>query len=126
MAAILIRYWGIVGVAAGLLIGDVSVSGWFVPLDTCRILGSSIRKYWTEVLMRGLPVIAIVWAVAWLVNEYIDLPLLRILVMFVSIVLTGTSVGYWVWLNNEERRRVTSLATILWVKVAKKVTRPGE
>jgi len=123
LAVVLIQHWGIVGVAVGLLIGDVSICGWFIPLDTCGILGDTIRKYWADTVLRGIPVIAIVWGVAWLVNRSINIPIVRILVIFGSVALTGVSVGYLVWLNNEERRRITSLATVLWRRPTRRLGR---
>ncbi|RJX16996.1 MAG: hypothetical protein C4575_14500 [Desulforudis sp.] len=109
LALVLVQHLGMVGVAFGLLIADILVCGWFIPLDTCRILGDSVRKFWADTVLRGVPVIAIVWGAAWLVNEFIDPPLLRILIMFGSMALIGTSVGYLAWLNSEERRRAASL-----------------
>ena len=117
LAVVLIQHWGIFGVAAGLLIGDVLVCGWFIPLDTCRILGDNIGKYWAEVLIRGLPLIAIVWGVAWSLAQLEALPILRILTIGGGIITVGIGLGYFFWLNSQERRQVLSIGTPLWNKI---------
>jgi len=119
LAVVLIQHWGIVGVAVGLLIGDVLVCGWFVPLETCRILGDSIRKYWVEVLFRGLPVIFITGIVAWLASQIKSSSLISIFIVFGSVILTGSIVGYLIWLNKEEKKRITYLFIKLWNRVFK-------
>lgn len=119
LAVVLIQYWGIVGVATGLLIANILVCSWFVPLDTCRILGDSVRKFWVEVLLRGLPVIAIVWGAAWSLAQLNIPPILRILAIGGSTALVGIGLGYFFWLNSRERGQVLSVGTALWTKVFK-------
>jgi len=119
LAAILFQYWGIAGIAAGLLIGDVLVCSWFVPLDTCRLLGDSVKKFWMEVILRGLPIALVVWILSWWINRIIMLPLIHIMLVFACVFLTGIIIGYLVWLNKEEKIRVRTLFNILWAKAAK-------
>ncbi|MFX0208320.1 MAG: hypothetical protein ACFFDT_20215 [Candidatus Hodarchaeota archaeon] len=114
----LVRHLGIVGVALGLLIADILVCGWFVPLDTCRILGDNVRKFWVSVAMRGFPVIALGWVVTRLAIVYISPPIPRILVALASLTLIALCAGYFLWLNKAEKRNISSLGTNSWFKVA--------
>jgi len=114
----LIRHLGIVGVAFGLLIADVLVCGWFVPLDTCRILDDNIKKFWLNVVIRGLPVIVLGWTVTRIALEYITPSIPRIFVSFGILTLIGICAGYFLWLNQEEKKKIASLGSNLWFRTA--------
>ena len=118
LAVVLVQYWGIVGVALGLLIADILVCSWFVPLETCRILGDSVRKFWADAVLRGVPVISIVWGVAWSLAQLNIPPILHILAIGGSTSLVGIGLGYFFWLTSHERRQVLSIGTALWDKIA--------
>jgi O-antigen/teichoic acid export membrane protein len=118
LAVIMIQYLGIVGVALGLLIADILICSWFVPLETCRILGDSVRKFWADTVLRGLPVIVIQWGIVWYIYQLEVPPILRILAIGGSVGLVGIGLGYFLWLNSQERRQVLSIGTVLWTKIA--------
>ena len=117
LALALVQPLGIVGVALGLLIADVLICGWFIPLDTCRILGDSVRKFWADTVLRGMPVIAIAWGAAWSLAQLKIPPILHILAIGGSIALVGIGLGYFLWLNSQEQRQMLSIGTALRNKV---------
>ncbi|NUO08523.1 MAG: lipopolysaccharide biosynthesis protein [Candidatus Brocadia sp.] len=120
LALILVQYLGIVGVALGLLIADILLCGWFIPLETCRILGDNIRKFWAETVLRGVPVIAIVWGAAWFLSLLNIPPILHILAVGSSTALVGIVLGYFFWLNSQEQRQALSLRASLLNKTGQR------
>ena len=117
MSIVLVQQIGIIGVAIGMLIADILICGWFIPLDTCRIIGENIGKYWLEVVVRGLPLIVIGWGVALSLAQLNILPLLSILATGGSLASVGIGLGYFFWLSSSERVQVLSIRTALRNKV---------
>jgi O-antigen/teichoic acid export membrane protein len=107
----LIGTWGTPGLVAGLLIADVVVCGGWIPREACRLIQQSVIRYGVEVVLRGLPVAAAVFGIAWLVQPWLHEihPVTRLaaLGLLVAAVLTPSS--YFVWMNREERRTLLDL-----------------
>jgi len=116
----LFRFLGITGVALGLLIADVLVCGWFVPLQTCRILDESVKKFWLEVVVRGLPVIVVVWSGAWFLQSAVSSSVTRIIIVGLTVGLLGAVCGYAFWLDKPERLQVVNAGAALLNKVGRR------
>jgi len=117
LSVLLFRFFGIAGVAMGVLIADLLVCGWIVPFQTCRMLGESIRRFWFEVVMRGQPVILAVWGCAWVLQSIMLSSAGRILTIGLTTGLLGMVLGYVFWLDKTERLQVLGAGMALWNKM---------
>jgi O-antigen/teichoic acid export membrane protein len=124
LALFFVQRFGLMGVVLGLMVADLLVCGWFVPLNTCRMLGENTRIFWAEILLRSVPVISMVWSTAWGLSQLITVPELRIFIIGGTVVLVGVVSGYFFWLNEEERGKMLSIGTTIWNRVV--TSKPGK
>lgn len=117
LAIVLVRYMGMVGVVAGLLIGDALLSSWFIPLNTCRIIGENFSNLWKGTLVRGFPIISAGIGVGWFVSKLTNLHvILNILITGLAILSSGVILGWFFWLNRQERNELLSIKQRLGLK----------
>jgi len=116
LAVALVRPLGVVGVVLGFWIADVLVCGWFVPYETCRMLGEQVGRFWFHSIIRGLPVVALQYSGAWAINFLLGNWLMRTLAIgaWVSFVLLVG--GYFLWLTPEEKGLLRGLSLKLYAK----------
>ena len=105
LAAVLVRSYGIAGVAAGLVAGDLLACSHFVLRESCRLVGEPYEPF----ARRLWPSLSIVFAVAllagWMVHASLGGPALArwCAVGFASTVATALTT-WVVWLTPEARR----------------------
>jgi len=123
LAVILVRPFEIVGVVLGLWIADVLVCGWFVPYETCRMLGEHVGRFWIHSIIRGLPVITLQYGGSWVINSLFGNWLMRGLAIgaWVSFVLLVG--GYFLWLTPKEKGLLRELGLKLYAKICNSLRR---
>ena len=63
LSVILIRHFGMLGVALGTLAATIPFEGVFIPWDTARLIGTSMRQYLKDVLV--MPILVAIPLAAW-------------------------------------------------------------
>ncbi len=108
---LLIPRFGITGVVYGLLLGDLLVAGWLVPLSTCRMIRQSFITFVLQVIGRGMPVALLLYVLTgWLLRALAQAPVsMRLGMVAVFSGVAGSSLGYVLWLNSRERGRLRQM-----------------
>jgi O-antigen/teichoic acid export membrane protein len=102
----LMPWFGVAGCIAGLLIAEMIVGGFTIPMYACRLLRSSARVFFGEVLGRGLVAAAAIHTVAGIAASVLPAvtPISRILALGSTVTGTSAIVMWCIWLNRSERR----------------------
>jgi O-antigen/teichoic acid export membrane protein len=114
LAIILASHMGLSGIVLGLFLADIATCLWFVPRESCKLIGESLRKFWTDCVLRGIPILLIVSFIAWWIGSMIESPIFSIVLALLSVGIAVTGMGYFFWLNAAERMRITPVALRAW------------
>jgi O-antigen/teichoic acid export membrane protein len=107
--------FGVAGVIYGLLAADILICGLIIPWAACRMLRKSFAFFVAEVLLRGIPVFAVLYIAAdWTFSGLPALNLAQFVISGLGFLLLGFALGYLLWLNRSEKARLrTFLAPAL-------------
>lgn len=111
LAIVLIRPMGLVGMPVALLCADLATCAWFVPTHVCRLVGDQTRAFWSDVVLRGAPVLLLAWALARAVSGAVGPMAARIAAVASVEAAVFVGVGGAVWLRREDRLELVRLAT---------------
>lgn len=100
--------FGLIGIVYGLLIADFVTCGWLIPWQTCRMIKQSIRRYLTEVVLRGVPVFLVLYLVSYRIFKILppSSGVVGLTIFGLAVGVTGLILGYTLWCNRYERNRV--------------------
>ena len=106
LSILLVRRYGIVGVALGVAIPMLITSIFIVPIYACRIIALRLRDY-VLLAIKGLLIGAIVLFAMWLaIRGYITESFIRIFTLGAITSIIFLIVNIFVMLNREERRKI--------------------
>ena len=104
ISLLLVKRYGIIGVAFGTLIPIFVTSFFIIPYYANRVIEASSARY-AKVIMRGLALGALVHLASWLaVRSFITLSYPRILVLSLITSIIFLGVNMFVLLSRTERR----------------------
>lgn len=94
LSLLLVRKFGIIGVAVGTAVPMILIKLLVQPVYTCRLIGLSVRKYYLEILvsilLKSSAILAIFWVVthSFIIPDYFRLSILAIceIVLFMGLV----------------------------------------
>lgn len=121
LAIILASHMGLNGIVLALFLADISTCLWFVPRESCKLIGESLRKFWVDCIFRGIPILLIGSLVAWWVGSVIENPIFSIILALFSVCIVVIGTGYFFWLNSAERMHITYIILKAW-KTFKRTT----
>jgi O-antigen/teichoic acid export membrane protein len=113
-AMVLASHMGLEGIVLGLSIADISICLWFVPRESCKLLGERLRRFWAECVLRGIPVLLSGSFVAWGIRSIIENSIFSVVLALFSVVFTVIGMGYFLWLNATERMHTRSIVLKAW------------
>lgn len=73
LSIVLVRYWGLTGIAVGTMVASIVVNGWLFPVMCCRVTETSVRMYYGTWL-RALLVVLIAVSIPWWLAERLCTP----------------------------------------------------
>ncbi|MFH1039277.1 MAG: lipopolysaccharide biosynthesis protein [PVC group bacterium] len=115
LAYFLTRRYGTAGTVGGLFIAEGLICGVALPLRTCRILGESTGAFIRGVIVRALPgvVVLYLWAYwLWKVIKPFGTPG-SVFLFGAVVLLSGMFMGYYFYLNRQERIILSPILTSL-------------
>jgi len=125
LAVILASRMGLEGIVLGLCIADISICLWLIPRETCKLIGESLRKFWAECVLKGIPIFLIEFFVAWWIGSITEDPILGIVLAFLGIGIVVIVLSYFFWLNSTERIRIDSILLRVWKSIRRKMSSPA-
>lgn len=107
-AAVLVRRWGIAGVAAGLVVGDVLACSHFVVRESCRLVGEPYEAFARRLWSRLVLVAALALLAGWLSHVGVGGPALVRWCATGVATTAATALATWMlWLTPDGRRAVS-------------------
>jgi O-antigen/teichoic acid export membrane protein len=102
---------GLAGLVYGVASMDIAVASAVLPGIACRVLAQSYPRFLAEVLGRGILAAPFVVASAYAAGRYLptNAGLIRTAALAAVAGITALGTLYAIWLDGEERRRVTTL-----------------
>ena len=101
--------FGVAGVVYGLLGADLLICGSIIPWKACRLLGQNFASFASEIVLRGIPVLGVLYIIEhWMFSGLSAMNLAQLLVSGLATLLLGLGLGYLLWLNSSEKARLRS------------------
>ena len=113
-AIILATHIGLNGIVLGLCIADISICLWFVPRESCNLIGENLKSFWTDCVLRGIPILLFGFLLAWWAREMIENNIVSIAMALFGISISVIVMGYYFWLNSSERMNISSILLKAW------------
>jgi O-antigen/teichoic acid export membrane protein len=108
LGVLLASRFGLTGFAYGLFLADLVISGLFLPLAACRLIGQSVATFKSQVLLRCLagmlPVYGIAYGLSRMLPPGSTSP--QIFLTAAAVLITGVFFGYTIALNEGERIQI--------------------
>ena len=102
---VLARQYGLTGFAYGLFLADLVISGLFLPLAACRLIGQRLVGFKSEVLLRCVIGILPVYGIASYVSRILPSGFPRIFMTGATVTTLGLLFGYGLVFNQSERTK---------------------
>jgi len=117
LSVILLKYYGIMGVALGTTIPMVIMSVFILPIYTCRVIKLDTRKYYSEVMFPIIIKSSIIFIFLWLVLKSFISPHYISLMIVASFVVGAFSIiVFFMEFSTLERKYFVEIVISLWHK----------
>lgn len=104
LSLILVKFYGLIGVALGTAIPSLLFSIIFIPIYGCSIIRFSLREYWFKlVVLPGLATGFFVLGFVSLTSRYLAADFIRILVLSIFQTIVFVPYCYFIFLNKSGR-----------------------
>jgi len=128
LAYLLITPFELPGVVYGLWMADFVICGWFIPKAACRLTKRDHGRFLFETLFKGLLIFfCIYFSMNWVFFQFtLSASLPQLAIFGIIIGGAGIMLGYFVWLDKNEKEKVhlifNDLMTLIPFKVNWKVS----
>jgi len=120
LSVVLVKYFGIMGVALGTAVPMIIMSLFILPVYTCRVIKYDIRKYYFEVMFPIVIKSLIIFVLLWLVfNNFISANYITLVILAVPVGFLFALLAFLVGFSPVERNYFINIIISLWQKKRK-------